>query len=64
MALSLMFRRLPSVRTASSVEPGLSLPKSIRSPSSASGMALARLTAFWNAALRLAYQPALKSAKR
>jgi hypothetical protein len=36
----------------------------MRSPSSASFTPLARLTALWNAALRLAYQPALKSAKR
>jgi len=58
--------RLPSARTARSVAPifAPSASRSTRSPSSASGMPDAATTAAWNAALRLAHRPALKSAKR
>ena len=54
----------PSLRAASSVAPGMIAPGAIRSPSKASVTPVALFSAAWNAALRLAYQPALKSAKR
>ncbi|MNT27995.1 hypothetical protein D3C72_1636500 [compost metagenome] len=54
----------PSLRAASSVVPGMIAPGATRSPSSANFTPVTLLNAAWNAALRLAYQPALKSAKR
>ncbi|MNH23767.1 hypothetical protein D3C79_836790 [compost metagenome] len=54
----------PRRLAACSVVPGMIAPGAIRSPSSASVTPVARLKALWNAALRLAYQPALKSPKR
>ncbi|MNE46482.1 hypothetical protein D3C80_1408240 [compost metagenome] len=54
----------PNFLAACSVVPGMIAPGAIRSPSRASGTPVALLNAAWNAALRLAYQPALKSAKR
>ena len=53
-------------RSAASVAPGLSIdaPGRMTSPSRSSATPDAIATARWKAALRLAYQPALKSAKR